>query len=256
MEFKKQMKSKKLKILVTGGSGFIGKALIERLKKEGHEVENFDLSEGKDLRNLKQVERAVKGKDVVFHLAAIADLNVSREKPKENMDINVLGTMNVAEACWRHKTLLFYTSTCCVYGNQPKHPVDEETLPRPTEIYACSKLAGEYVILGYAKTCGLQYNIARIATTYGPGMRPALAVYIFFDRALKNKPIPIHGTGKQTRTLTYIDDIVEGLVAWLKSGVKNEIINITTEEEVSVFANGKDDKRNNKKQIKNSFCQR
>lgn len=223
------------RVLVTGGDGFLGKNLVERLKKEGYEVESYDLSQGKDILNKRQLEEAVQGKDVVFHLAAMADLNIARENPYQNMEINVVGTINVAEACLKHNTTLFFASTCCVYGNQEKEPTDEESLPKPTEIYACSKLAGEYVILGYAKTCGLKYNIMRLATMYGPGMRPALAVYIFFDQAINGRPITIHGDGRQTRTLTYIDDIVDGIIAWFKSGVENEIVNITTEEEVSVL---------------------
>jgi nucleoside-diphosphate-sugar epimerase len=226
---------KKQKILVTGGTGFIGKHLFGRLKKEGHQVEIFDLKRGDDLRDPKQVDKAVKGRDVVFHLAAIADLNVSRKNPRENTDVNITGTVNVANACWRHRAVLNYASTCCVYGNQKKHPVDENTLPNPSEIYAHSKLAGEHIILGYAKTCGLEYNIIRFATIYGPGMRPALGVHVFFDQALDSKPITIHGNGKQTRTLTYIDDLIDGIMVLFHSGVKNEIINLSTEEEVSAL---------------------
>lgn len=227
--------SQKQKILVTGGTGFIGKHLVNRLKKEGHQVEIFDLKNGDDLRDPEQVDRAIRGKDVVFHLAAVADLNVSRENPHENMDINIDGTISVVDSCWRYKVVLNYASTCCVYGNQKKHPVDENTLPNPSEIYAHSKLAGEHVILGYAKTCGLEYNIMRFATIYGPGMRPALGVYVFFDQALNNKPITVHGNGRQTRTLTYIDDLIDGIMTLFHSKVKNEIINLTTEEEVSAI---------------------
>jgi len=226
---------KKQKILITGGDGSLGQALMSRLKKEGHEVKSYDLVQGKDLLNREQLEKAVQGKDTVFHLAAVADLNISRENPLKNMDINVLGTINVAEACWKAGATLYYASTCCVYGNQKTHPSDENSLPNPTEIYACSKLAGEYVILGYARTCGLKYNIMRLATFYGPGMRPALAVYIFLDQAIKGESITIHGDGSQTRTFTHIDDIVDGMMSLFNSGIENETVNITTEEEVSIL---------------------
>ena len=226
---------KKQKILITGGDGFLGQALINRFKKEGHQVESYDLVQGKDLLNREQLEKAIQGKDAVFHLAAVADLNLSKKNPLKNMEINVTGTINVAEACLKNKAILYYASTCCAYGNQKTEPTDEESLPNPTEIYACSKLAGEYVILGYARTCGLKYNIMRLATFYGPGMRPALAVYIFLDQAIKGESITIHGDGSQTRTFTHIDDIVDGMMSLFNSGIENETVNITTEEEVSIL---------------------
>lgn len=228
-------KSNNSKILVTGGSGFIGKTLMKQLKKEGYSVENFDLSQGQDLKNKTQAEKAVEGKDVVMHLAAVADLNWAREHPDETMDINIGGTINVAQACTKHKAILFYASTCCVYGNQDSHPTSEKALPNPGEIYACTKLAGEYIIKGYSLMYGLKYNNIRFATIYGPGMRPALGLYIFFKQALLGEPITIHGDGLQTRTLTYIDDLIDGIIALLKSGIVNQTINITTEEEISAL---------------------
>jgi nucleoside-diphosphate-sugar epimerase len=227
--------TEKKNILITGGSGFIGQHLVEKLKEQGHSVEVFDLANGQDLLNARQVDEAIKGKDAVFHLAAIADLYESKKNPLKNMNINVVGTINVSEACLKHGALLYYASTCCVYGNQEVHPSDERSLPNPMEIYACSKLAGEYIILGYARTCGLKYNIMRFATIYGPGMRAALATYVFLDQATKGLPLTVHGTGKQTRTLTYTEDLVDGMAAWFKSGIENEILNLTTEEEVSVL---------------------
>lgn len=228
-------KTNNLKVLVTGGSGFIGKALIGRLEKEGYSVENFDLSQGQDLRNKSQVDKTIKGKDVVMHLAAVADLNWAREHPDETMDINIGGTINVAQACTKHKAILFYASTCCVYGNQDSHPTSEKAFLNPAEIYACTKLAGEYVIKGYNLMYGLRYNNIRFATIYGPGMRPALGVYIFFKQALKGEPITVHGDGLQTRTLTYIDDLIEGIIALLKSGIVNKNINLSAEEEISAL---------------------
>lgn len=223
------------RILITGGEGFIGAALVKRLRELGHEVESFDFVNGQDIRDYEHVEKAVKGRDIVFHLAAAADLNWCRDHPIETMDINVTGTTQLAVACARHNVFLNYASTCCVYGNQETHPSHEGTLPNPAEIYACSKLAGEYVVLGYNRLYNLKYNILRFATMYGPGMRGTLVVYVFLKQALKGEPFTVHGDGKQTRTLTYIDDLIDGCVAVLKKGVENEIINLSTEEEVSVL---------------------
>lgn len=225
---------KKKKILITGGKGFIGSGLTKRLTKAGYAVSVFDLPEN-DICNFNQLDRAIKGKDIVYHLAAVADLNWAKDHPQETFNINIVGTDNVARACVKHGALLNFTSTCCVYGNQEVHPSSEKVCPNPTEIYACSKMAGEYIVRGYERLYGLKYNIMRIATTYGPGMRPALAVYIFLDKALKGEKILIHGNGKQTRTLTYIDDEIEGMARVVEAKLGNEVINISTEEELPVL---------------------
>jgi nucleoside-diphosphate-sugar epimerase len=141
----------------------------------------------------------------------------------------------VAESCVKHQAKLFYASTCCVYGNQEVHPVTEKTLPNPAEIYACSKLAGEQVIRGFGLMYSLPYNFMRFATIYGPGLRPALGVHIFLGQALRGEPITVHGRGEQTRTLTYIDDLIDGIIALQTSGKENESWNLTAEREISAM---------------------
>ena len=224
-----------MKVLVTGGKGFLGRHLTHELTRRDHDAVSFDIVDGQNLLDTEAVLRAVEGKDVVYHLAAVADLNYAREHPRQTMDINIVGTINVADACERHGVVLNFASTCCVYGNQDEHPVDEKSQPRPTEIYAHSKLAGEHVILGYASQFGLKYNLLRLATFYGEEMRGALAPFIFLEKALHGEPITVHGTGEQTRTFTYVKDIAEAMALVLERGVANEIINLTTEEEISVI---------------------
>ncbi len=219
-------------ILITGGRGFIGSQLMRRLS-EKYEVESFDIADGQDLRNLEQVRKAVKGKFAVFHLAAVADLNWARAHPLETMQINVQGTWNVAYACEEYRTRLFFASTCCIFGNQRVHPATEESLPNPAEIYACSKLAGEYIIKGFHHTYGLEYNLMRFATIYGEGTRPALATHIFLGQALRGEPLTVHGDGKQTRTLTYIGDLVDAVIALYHSGRINGVWNMSNTEEIS-----------------------
>lgn len=230
-----------MRILVTGSSGFIPSRLMIALLNAGYEVAGFDVREGQDIRNLGSVRTAVGGKDVVFHLAAIADLNRSRVNPLETMDINVKGTWNVAMACQEAGAKLFFASTCCVYGAQSVHPCYEATLPNPNEIYACSKLAGESLIKGFKRTLGgPDYNLIRFATIYGPGTRPALGTHIFMGQALRGEPITVHGDGTQTRTLTYVDDLVEGILMLLDSGYINDVWNLTAEEEISALKMAED----------------
>ncbi len=224
-----------MKILITGGNGSIGRRLADKLRAEKHEVVSYDLVDGKDLLDRETLDKEIEGVDVVFHLAAVADLNWARVHPYETLEINVKGTYNVAFSCLQHKKPVYYASTCCVYGNQEYHPDNEKTLPNPSEVYAYTKLAGEEVIKGLAVSYGLEYNIIRFATIYGPDMRPAMGVHVFMGQALRNEPITIHGDGVQTRTLTYVDDLVDGVVAIFNSGVMNETINVSTEESVSAL---------------------
>lgn len=216
------------------GQGFIGGQVIEKLRKAGHKVEIFDLEFGEDIRNYNQVERRIEEFDAVVLMAAVANLNHFEANPRLGMDINILGLINVAQACMLNKVKLYYISTCCVYGNTKELPSNEESKPVPSEIYAAAKLAGECLIKGYNKSFDLEYVILRLATTYGPGMRAALAPAIFINQVNRGEPITIHGDGNQTRTLTYIDDLSDGIVTVINSGVKNETYNISTEEEKSV----------------------
>ena len=226
---------------MTGSVGFIASKLKERLELDGNNyVEGFDVARGQDIRDMTQVRDAVRHNDVVFHLAAVADLNWARVYPHETEQINVKGTWNVAMACHEVGAKLLFASTCCVYGNQDIHPVTEESLPRPAEIYAATKLAGEALIKGVHHTYGLDYNLMRFATIYGPGTRPALGTHIFLGQALRGEPITVHGHGLQTRTLTYIDDLIDGIIALWKSGKINEAWNLTTKEEVSAIRMAED----------------
>lgn len=222
-----------MKLLVTGGKGFIGSHLVKALINLGHVVETLDLVDKQDIRDLEQAEGVVKDKQAVFHLAAVADLNWARMHPRETVEINVGGTANVVNACSKFSVPLYFASTCGVYGNQKIHPSDETTVLNPAEIYACTKLAGEYIIKGYGLLYGLQYNLMRFGTVYGPRMGPASGVYIFFKQAINNEPITVHGDGKQTRTLTCVSDLVDGVMMLFQSKLFVGAINLAGEEEIS-----------------------
>ncbi|OGD56710.1 hypothetical protein A3I57_00070 [Candidatus Beckwithbacteria bacterium RIFCSPLOWO2_02_FULL_47_23] len=218
------------------GLGFIGSRVIDKLESAGHKVDVFDLSFGQDLRDREQVIKMIAGGryDGVILMAAIADLNVFEKDPLLGMDVNISGLINVADACSKTGTKLYFISTCCVYGNTKDLPSDENSLVEPSEVYAAAKYAGEWIIKGYHRSYDLPYAILRLATVYGPTMRPALAPAVFINQIKKGQPITVHGAGKQTRTLTYIDDLVDGIVAAVYSPVVNETINISSEEERSV----------------------
>lgn len=230
-----------MKILVTGGKGAIGGRLMRKLEELGHEPVSFDIVDGQDLFNLEQLEAAIKNVDVVYHLAAQANLNYMRtlDGARDGMILNIGATEHVARLCAKHGKWMLFVSTMCVYGDTLTHPEHEDTtLPNPSEIYAASKYAAEWVVRGYGINFHLPYTILRIATVYGPECRPELGVHVFFKQALKGEPITVHGDGSQKRTLTYVDDVVEGCVAPLAHAqeAKGQIFNITGAEQVSAVS--------------------
>ena len=227
-----------MKILVTGGKGAIGGRLMEKLSELGHEPVSYDLVDGQDIFDLAQLEAAVESVDAVYHLAAEANLNCMRdvEGAHHGAVLNVGGTERVAYLCAKYAKWLLYVSTVCVYGDTPDTAREDTTLPNPSEIYAASKYAGEWIVVGYGKSLALPYTIIRMATPYGRGTRLAMAVHVFFIQALKGEAITIHGDGTQERTMTHIDDVIEGTVAPLahKSESLGQIFNISTAERTSV----------------------
>jgi UDP-glucuronate 4-epimerase len=227
-----------MKILVTGGKGAIGSRLMAKLANLGHEPISYDLIDGEDLFDMARLEAAIVAVDVVYHVAAEANLNNMRtlDGARNGMARNVIATENVAYLCAKHSKWLLFISTMCVYGDVAQHPEYEDTtLPNPSEIYAASKYAAEWVIRGYGVNFRLPYTILRIATVYGPGCRPELGVHVFFRQALKGEPITVHGDGSQVRTLTYIDDVVDGIAAPLAHAAQasGQIFNITGTEPIS-----------------------
>src|SRR3989344_1396854 len=226
-----------MKILITGGNGYIGSKLTTALKEQGHEVEIFDAP--KDIRNKEELEQAVKGKDVVYHLAAVANLSWTDEHPSETFDINVAGTRNVATACADNKVLLNFASTCCIYGEPLEIPSTEDGLINPSDCYAMTKAAGEWIIKSWHVSKGLDYNILRLGTVYGSGVNNKLrmdtAIPIFLQNAIQHQKMPILGTGKEIRNYIHIDDLVRALVSVAEKGIKNETINIAGVEQISVL---------------------
>lgn len=222
-----------MKIIITGGTGFLGKRLCRKLKENSHNILSYDIIDGYDILNTEQLEKTFIDfkPDSIIHLAACADLNIFAKKPKISYKINVIGTRNILNLCQKYNVRLLFASTCCCYGNNDTHPTDETSPTCPTEPYAKSKKISEEEIL----KVGLPHCCMRLATFYGPEMREALAPAVFLDKAHRNKTIEIHGSGKQTRTITYVDDIVSGIVTIVESKPKFTVVNVTTEEITSVI---------------------
>lgn len=219
-----------MRVLITGSCGFLGKATLKLLFD--HDVFEYDIQNGYDILDVSQLEKVFSEfrPESVIHLAACADLNLYVKNEDKNYNINVQGTRNIIKECEQYRTRLLFASTCCVYGNNNIHPSDESSHICPCEPYAKSKALSEIDILA----SNTPHCCMRLATFYGPNMRPELAPAIFIKNAELGIPIHIHGNGEQTRTMTYVDDIASGIVTILESKEEFSIVNITTEEITSV----------------------
>lgn len=241
------------RVLVTGGSGFIGSHLAEKLVQLGKDVTIFDnLSTGRvgnnpkgarfvrgDIRDLESLEGALRNVDLVFHEAANASTPKSVEDPKYDFDVNVLGTFNVLSAAVNCDVKrLVYASSAAVYGD-PKHlPVDENHVTEPTNPYGVSKLAGERYCKAFHDVYGINTVSTRTFNVYGPreNLETTLdEVVIYLNKVRHNEPITILGDGNQTRDFVYVKDVVEAkLLAAEKARGVGEVFNVGTGVETSI----------------------
>lgn len=232
-----------MRILVTGGYGFLGKAISKNVSLSDNFF-SFDIVDGNDITSYKAVDLAIKSikPDVVVHSAAVADLYESDENKERNYKINVGGTYNVSKACSVNQTPMIYISTCCAYGNQGVAVVgtNEHTVPKPTETYAWSKLAGE-AVLGCVGP--LDAVVLRLGTFYGPDMRPALFNAKAIDHLKSSELLTIHGNGEQTRQYIHVDDVARAVIqscyriekiATRLPEEMMQVINIIGDEQISV----------------------
>lgn len=225
-----------MKILIIGGLGYVGSKLVLVLKEKGYDVTVFDKPQ--DIRNVSELERAIEDKDIVYHLAALAVLNYTDSHPQETYDVNIVGTNNIARICAEKGVLLQFVSTCCIYGDPLELPSIEDRLINPTDTYAMSKAAGEYLVKMWGTSKGLKYNIIRFDTVYGPSldknMRSDMCIQIFLDAALKGEKLKITGNGKQSRNFIHIDDLIRGLVLIVEKEIVGETINLAGNEKISI----------------------
>ena len=242
-------------ILITGGAGFIGSNLARILVQEmGHSVTVLDdfftgdpgnlrgisveLVEGSILdKNL--VEKCIRGKDMIFHLAA-RNIIVSTRNPREDLEVNVLGTFNVLEAASRGGVEKFvYASTSSIYGNPRYLPISEEEPPHFLNFYSVSKYSGESYTRVFYESQDLPTTVVRYSNVYGYNQTPKNpycgVIGKFIEAALENEPIQIHGDGEQTRDFTFVDDACRAtILVGMSPKSMGEAYNIGTGVETSI----------------------
>ena len=220
---------KELKVVVTGGAGFIGSNLCGTLLEQGANVTAFDnLYSGKidsikdlmdnglnfiqeDIRDPAAIEKATKNCTIIFHLAAQTSVPLSMENPKEDCEINVVGTLNVLEAARKAGARMVFASSCAVYGNPEKRPTPETYPTHPIAFYGLTKLLGENYCRFYQETYGSEIVMLRIFNVYGPDCHGA--IYDFLNKLRKTPDkLEVLGTGKQSRDFVYVSDMVDMLI--------------------------------------------
>lgn len=234
-------------VIISGGAGFIGSHLFERLGNENSIIiiDNFnDYYSGKE-QNIIEVKESLKNPDsltlirgnlsdesilrnidgeidFIFHLAAQAGVRYSLNNSAEISENNIISTVNLLEFAVKKNIKKFvFASSSSVYGNPLYTPVDEGHLKKPISPYAVSKLCGEYYSDYYFREQGLKSTSLRFYTVYGPRGRPDMAIRKFFEKMMRNEEITIYGDGEQLRDYTYVSDIVDGLIL---AAEKNESI--------------------------------
>lgn len=236
-----------MKALVTGGEGFIGSHVVDKLRDKGIEVRVYDLAIPtlrKDIEHYQAslldfdaLRFALSGIDAIFHLGAIADVNDVFKEPHYSEAINVRGTINVLEAARTSGKIkrVVYGSTTWVYSDTEGHTLDEDTpLSAPSHIYTATKIASEYYCQCYSKLYNLPTTILRYGIPYGPRAREEAVIPIFVRRALNGEPLTIAGDGSQYRKFVYVEDLAEGNVLALKEVAKNKTYNLEGTEKISI----------------------
>jgi UDP-glucose 4-epimerase len=232
-----------MKILVTGGAGFIGSHICERLLKEGFEVicldnfdpyynpdvkwsnilpfqsdKNFTIRQG-DIRDPAVLKEALNGVDYIFHEAAQAGVRISVEDPMKSHEVNATGTLNLLSAARDSGVKkVINASSSSVYGSVKYLPFDEDHPKCPVSPYGISKIMAEEYCRVFQELYGLPSVSLRYFTVYGPRMRPDLAISIFTKQTLRNKPLTIFGDGSKTRDFTYVEDIVNANILAMSKG--------------------------------------
>ena len=238
-----------MRVLVTGGGGFIGSHVVDRLMEGGHTPRIFDLSASPyhsplevetftgSITDPANLDLAMRDCDAVIHLAAVADVAHVHADPVLAEEVNTRGTLNVLEAACRAEVgRVVYGSTTWVYSDCVEQAVDEETpIPAPRHLYTATKLAGETYCAGYVELFELESTVLRFGIPYGPRARAAGVVAKFTDLALEGKALTIAGDGSQSRSFIYVEDLAAGIVAALAPAAAGRTYNLSGDEVVTIL---------------------
>ena len=251
-----------MKALITGGAGFIGSHLAEKLLSSGHKVVAVDdLSTGSvdnlrsiennsdfsfvydNVRNSKTMHLLIEQCDVIFHLAAAVGVQLIVDRPVHTIETNIHGTEVVLQIANKFRKKVLIASSSEVYGKSENIPFheDDDTVLGSTRFsrwsYACSKAIDEFLALAYYEQYGLPVVVARLFNTVGPRQTGQYGMVIprFVERALRNEPVIIYGSGKQRRCFGYVGDVVEGLIGLMNCpDAPGRVYNIGSTEEISI----------------------
>ena len=244
-----------MKALVTGGAGFIGSNLVDRLVEYGHDVIVLDNLSTGNITNLDKVKNKIKfiniditkqnlddyfeNVDQVFHLAGLADIVPSIKNPKAYFDVNLLGTLNVLEASKNKKVKKYiYSASASCYGIPSDYPTNEKSKINPKYPYALTKYLAEEMVIHWAKVYKMPNISLRFFNVYGPRSRTTGAygaVFgVFLAQKLANKPLTIVGDGNQTRDFIHVSDLVEAIILVAQRSKNFEIYNVGGGKEISV----------------------
>lgn len=238
---------KRNKVLVTGGSGFIGSSMIKFLLERGFEVRAFDLPQQfaknalpkeaeiykGSILDSNDIMNAMKSCDYVVHLAAMLGVRRVEVKRLDCLNINIQGTTNILEACVRDNIRkIVFASSSEVYGDQGRIPISEKSPLNPKSVYAVTKLAAEEYLKAYKHRYDLNYSIVRFFNVYGPGQVAEFVMPRFIKSVMEDKSPIIYGNGDQVRAFCYVDDAVTGTGLALTNGrADSGIFNIGNDTE-------------------------
>ena len=238
------------KVVVTGGSGFIGSHVVDALRDAGHDVTVVDYRvsphrqdvafENVDLMDLSSVLSATRGAEHIFHLAAVSNVNYAYKYPVYTTSLNVVGTANVLEAARIHGNARVYmASTVWVYNGSPNNePVDETTpfyLDGAGHIYTSTKMACEMLCHNYFQLYKVPFTVLRLGIPYGPRMREELLIPIFIHKALNGEPLTVSGKGSQYRNFIYVRDLADAHVLAMADHAANRTYNLEGTRKVTVL---------------------